>query len=114
MAQQLEAQTALAEDRSFISGNHKKQHTTTYNSSLAELDTLLWFLVEMVVEESGGQSQPQLQSELEASLRYTNICQKKKIWMEGVEQMSQYIHCARRLQVEKDHMVRHLQLTTFT
>lgn len=78
MAQQLEAQTALAEDRSFISGNHKKQHTTTYNSSLAELDTLLWFLVEMVVEESGGQSQPQLQSELEASLRYTNICQKKK------------------------------------
>lgn len=39
MAQQLEAQTALAEDRSLISGNHKKQNTTTYNSSLAELDT---------------------------------------------------------------------------
>lgn len=114
MAQQLEAHTALAKDRSLIPRNHKKQHTTTYNSSLAELDTLLWLLVEMVVEESGGQSQPQIQSGVEASLRYINLCQKKKIWMEGVKQISQYIHCARRLQVEKDHMVRHLQLTTFT
>lgn len=77
MAQQLEAHTALAEDRSLIPRNHKKQHTTTYNFSLAELDTLLWLLVEMAVEESGGQSQPQLQSELEASLRYINLCQKK-------------------------------------
>lgn len=46
MAQQLEAHTAVAEDRSLIPRNHKKQHTTTYNSSLAELDTLLWLLVE--------------------------------------------------------------------
>lgn len=77
MAQQLEAHTALAKDRSLIPRNHKKQHTTTYNSSLAELDTLLWLLVEMVVEESGGQSQPQIQSGVEASLRYINLCQKK-------------------------------------
>lgn len=83
MAQQLEAHTALADDRSLISRSHKKQHTTTYNSSLEELDTLLWLLVEMAVEESGGQSQPQLQSELEASLRYINLCQKKNSGWRG-------------------------------
>lgn len=78
MAQQLETHTALAQDQSLIPRNHKKQHTTTYNSSLAELDTLLWLLMEMAVKELGGQSQPQLQSELEASLRYINLCQKKQ------------------------------------